>query len=45
MLGRKRRDEEIAAEARAEERRAMAATETDDSSIDPDESLEADEEP
>lgn len=44
MFGKKHR-QEVAAEAQQEEQEAMRATETDDSSIDPNETLEAEEEP
>jgi hypothetical protein len=45
MIGRKHRQEELNAEVAAETEAALEATETDDSSIDPDEQLEAEEEP
>lgn len=45
MLGGKRRERALAAEVRAEQEAAVAATETDDASIDADETLEAEEEP
>lgn len=45
MFGKKRREEELAAEVRREQADAILATETDDTFVDADESLEVDEEP
>lgn len=45
MLGGKRREQQLTAEAEAQARAAEQATETDDSSVDPDWALENDQEP